>query len=101
VAPWLDPGGIEAPEFFDFKLDPDVAQRTDGLLLINSDDDGSQIQRSVQLIRDTVADIRYHEFHQHGHFTTADLGGTRFPALLKLLELPAYDLTVSFPDGPR
>lgn len=87
VAPWLDPEGTEAPEFFDFQLDPDLSGRTDGLLVVNSDDDGPGIQRSVELIRNTVADIHYHEFHQHGHFTTTDLGGNQFPALIELLAL--------------
>jgi uncharacterized protein len=89
VAPWLDPDRLETADFFDFKLDPDLADRTDGLLLLNSDDDGSRIQRSVRLLRETIVGIEYHEFHQHGHFATRELGGTEFPALLDLLGLPS------------
>lgn len=73
VAPWLDPTGLRAPGFFDFTLDKRVASRTAGLTVFHSDDDFDEIQASVRIILDSVADLRYREFHGYGHFGRATL----------------------------
>ncbi|MGC9669017.1 RBBP9/YdeN family alpha/beta hydrolase [Planosporangium sp. 12N6] len=85
VAPWLDPDRGRAPDFFAFTIDPDLAPRTDGLVVFNSDDDSDGVQRSAHLIRDTVTGTDYREFHRYGHFCAHDLGGPRFPELLTAL----------------
>lgn len=99
VAPWLDPDRSEAPDFFDFTIDAGLAGRARGFLVLNSDDDGERIQGSVRMIRDAVPGLDYHEFHGHGHFGTADLGGPGFSALLDLL-LPSAGPAVTCPPGP-
>jgi hypothetical protein len=85
VAPWLDPDGTRAPGFFAFAIDAGLAARTAGLTVVNSDDDGAEIQRSVRLLRERVRDIGYLELPRRGHFRASDLGGTAFPELLALL----------------
>jgi predicted alpha/beta hydrolase family esterase len=80
VAPWLDPTGRQAPGFFDFTLDRRVVTRTGGLTLFHSDDDFDDIQVSVGTIRDSLAGLRYREFHGYGHFAR-----TTFPELLAAL----------------
>lgn len=86
VAPWL---GIrlsgETPDFFDFVLDPNLADRTDGLLVLGSDNDGGGILDSIRLLRDTVKDLDYREFPGKGHFVLSDLPDGTFPELLDAL----------------
>lgn len=72
VAPWLDPSGdpgnIESEEFFNFEIDPELAERTTGLVIINSDNDMDTIQRSVKKLRSEIQKIKYVELHERGHF---------------------------------
>jgi alpha-beta hydrolase superfamily lysophospholipase len=89
VAPWLDPYGEVAPDFFDFGdpgIDPALVSRTAGTLLFHSDDDSEDIQESVRVIRESVAGIDCQDFPGYGHFTREDrMGGPGFPALLDAL----------------
>ncbi|MET7401336.1 alpha/beta hydrolase [Dactylosporangium sp. NPDC005572] len=80
VAPWLDPTGRQAPGFFDAPLDRQVAARTGGLTVFHSADDFDEIQVSVRTVRDSLAGLRYREFHGYGHFARAT-----FPELLAAL----------------
>jgi hypothetical protein len=85
VAPWLDPHGDAAPGFFDFTIDPGLVARTADLTILNSDDDGEGIQRSVRILREALPRAGYREFRRYGHFCADDLGGPAFPELLDLL----------------
>jgi predicted alpha/beta hydrolase family esterase len=80
VAPWLDPTGRRAPEFFDFVLDPRVASRTGGLTVLHSDDDSGEVQQSVRIVLGSVPGARHRSFHGYGHFAR-----TAFPELLDAL----------------
>lgn len=70
--------------FGKFNIDPKISERTEGIVLFHSDNDGEGIQRSVKEIRDVIKDLNYHEFHL-GHFTTGSMQSTEFPELLKEL----------------
>jgi uncharacterized protein len=85
VAPWLGVGGTVNSDFFDFTLDPELAGRTRGLIVINSDNDGEGIQASVRLLRATVTDLDYRELPGLGHFVIGNLPDGTFPALLDAL----------------
>jgi hypothetical protein len=89
VAPWLDPDATLTSAFFDFDIDRRLAARTEGLTVVNSDDDGVDIQRSVRRLRAAIDDHAYLELRGRGHFGLADLGGPAFPELLSLLTEPA------------
>jgi uncharacterized protein len=67
--------------FGKFEIDPDLADRTDGLVIFHSDNDGEGIQASVKEIREKVNNIKYQEFHL-GHFTSGSMGTDEFPELL-------------------
>ena len=87
VAPWLNPENNPASDtadFFDFKIDPDMAAHTKGITIFHSDNDQATIQRSVAIIREQAKDIGYKEFHK-GHFCREDLGTDAFPELLEWL----------------
>jgi uncharacterized protein len=83
VAPWLDPDGNEAGDFFkDFKMDPGLAARTKGLVIFNSDNDMGNVMKSVARIRKTIKNSDYREFKNYGHFTIFTMKTAKFPELL-------------------
>jgi hypothetical protein len=85
VAPFIDPDGDRAPEFFDFTIDANLAARTDQLVVFNSDNDGEHIQRSARIIVEQIPGATYREFSGYGHFTYESLGGQVFTELLSQL----------------
>lgn len=82
VAPWLDPDGDETDGFFNFPLDPKLADRTKGVTIFNSDNDMGNVHKSVAFLREKLPGISYKEFHKYGHFTYNDMGSEEFPELL-------------------
>lgn len=82
VAPWLDPDNKLDSGFFDFSIDRTVAERTKGITIFNSTDDGEDIQKSVAHIRQQIDTVQYKEFENYGHFCLADMKTTEFPELL-------------------
>lgn len=85
VAPWLDPTRYRTTEFFDFEIDPHLAERTDGFAIFSSTNDGDDIQWSCFHIRDTVKHCYFREFENAGHFCIENLGRQEFPELLDML----------------
>jgi predicted alpha/beta hydrolase family esterase len=84
VAPWIDPDGDETRGFFDdYKIDADLAKRTNGLIIFNSDNDMGNVLKSVATIRGTIKDTGYREFHKYGHFCYGDMQTDQFPELLE------------------
>lgn len=84
VAPWLNPtdnSQSDTDDFFKFEIDPQLASRTAGVTIFNSDNDFKVIQASVRIIRDAVEDVQYREFHGYGHFCLEDMKTTAFPEL--------------------
>jgi len=85
VAPWLNPENnseFDSSDFFEFEIDPELAERTNGLVIFNSDDDVESIQRSVRIIVDSVENTKLKKFTGYGHFCLSDLGTVEFPELL-------------------
>jgi uncharacterized protein len=83
VAPWLDPDGNEAGDFFKgYEMDRGLAGRTDGLIIFNSDNDMGNVLKSVAAIREGIDSVEYKEFKNHGHFTKSDMKTAEFPELL-------------------
>lgn len=83
VAPWLDPNREEGTgDFFDFTIDPELTNRTVSLTIFDSDDDHSSVHESVRIIRETVKNIKYRQFHNYGHFCLRDMKTEQFPELL-------------------
>lgn len=84
VAPWLNPENnpiSDTADFFDFDIDQELVQRTNGVMIFNSDNDSATIQKSVEIIRNKVRDIEYREFHNCGHFCLNDMKTEEFPEL--------------------
>jgi predicted alpha/beta hydrolase family esterase len=64
--------------FGHFEVDPNLAERTDGLSLFSSDNDGLSMILTAKEIREKIYGVRYREFHL-GHFTSRSMGTTEFP----------------------
>lgn len=83
VAPWFDPANIKQSDFFEFAFDTDIASRTKGLVIFNSDDDHPGIHWSVEILRQTQKTFDEREFHKYGHFCLDDMRTKEFPELLE------------------
>jgi predicted alpha/beta hydrolase family esterase len=78
---WGDGG----EDFFEgFKIDPELASRTKGITIFNSDNDNEAIHQAVKEIREQSKGIDYREFHL-GHFTEGSMKTPEFPELLEEL----------------
>ena len=62
VAPSL---GIDwdTNEFFDFEIDPKLAERTQKLVIFVSDDDRDAIQQAAKKLQATIPGIKHCGFH--------------------------------------
>jgi len=81
VAPWINPDNnpeSDTADFFTFTIDPDFPKRTAGVQIFISEDDGAEVVTTVEILKDSVPDIRIHEFEHRGHFTEKS-----FPELLQ------------------
>jgi len=85
VAPWLglDFGYKFDENFFKFSIDADLAQKTNGVTVIYSDDDFDAIKKSVNTLESSLHGVRYIEMHGKGHFTRSSLGREACPEVLK------------------
>ncbi len=83
IAPWLDPDREHTKDFFDgFEIDPELAKRTAGITIFNSDNDQESIQKTVDILRNTIHPLIYREFHAYGHFMFNGWKQSEFPELL-------------------
>lgn len=86
VAPWLGHNTGDEPfdkSFFDFKIDPKIAEKTTRLVVLISDDDSDDVIKSVDTLRDKLIGAKFRNFSGKGHFTLKSLGTEEFPELLK------------------
>lgn len=85
VAPWIDPFREDTTDFFEFTMDPTLAERVGELWIFDSDNDSRGVHTSIEAIRSCIDGIKYREFHDYGHFCRKDLGTDAFPELLDTL----------------
>ena len=82
VAPWLDPRHIIKSDFFNFKIDPNLAKKTKKLSIFVSADDFKEVRDSVDVLRNALkSGVKFREFSNKGHFTKGDMKTDRFPEL--------------------
>jgi hypothetical protein len=53
--------------------------------IFSSDNDQASVLKTVQILRNTVNNIQYKEFHKYGHFCFGDMKTTQFPELLSAI----------------
>ncbi len=86
VAPWIDIKGHLKDNFFKFEWDENIVQKTKGITILVSLDDGQDVLTSVELITQRIQGTVLKQFTDHGHFTLTDMGKNEFPELLKIIE---------------
>lgn len=69
--------------FFDFTIEPNLANQTQGIMIFGSDNDSPDIMESVQKYRAAIKNVHYREFKGYGHFTMKRMGTDAFPELLE------------------
>jgi len=87
VAPWIDPSKELDTGFFNFEIDPTLVGRTKGVTVMYSTDDDPSILETVRVLKEKLPDATFKEFHDKGHFCSADLVNDAFPELLEVLGL--------------
>lgn len=85
VAPWVNYNHEEDTDFFDFMLDPAITERVNQFILFASDDDGKEVQASVNYLIDMLPNATTRLFHGYGHFTHRTLTDDTFPELLEAI----------------
>jgi predicted alpha/beta hydrolase family esterase len=85
VAPYIGTGPLGPRDFFLFTVDENLADRTNGLVIFNSNNDKSYIHSSVNELRNKLRGTmaKYRELHGYGHFTSDDMKSEKFPELLE------------------
>ena len=82
VAPWLDPEKNIDPDFFDFDFDVNLADKTQGLSIMYSTDDFSDILTTVDVLKSKLDNVNFREFDGKGHFVLSSMKTEKFPELL-------------------
>ncbi|HAE36600.1 MAG: hypothetical protein UR85_C0004G0062 [Candidatus Nomurabacteria bacterium GW2011_GWF2_35_66] len=85
VAPWLDPNKKIDPNFFNFEIDPNIVSRTNGIIIMYSTDDNSEIFKSIDMLKSKVENLQIKEFTGKGHFILNHMKTEKFPELLAIL----------------
>lgn len=81
VAPWLDPHKELTTGFFDFEIDPALAQKTKDITVFISDDDHEEEQTSLAVLKEKVDGLQVRQFTGKGHFIFKHMGTNEFPEL--------------------
>jgi len=87
VAPWIDTKKVLVTGFFDFKIDPNLVNKTNGIVIFGSDNDENDIKESIKALMGEVSNISYREFQNMGHFVFSSMGKKDFPELLEEVEV--------------
>lgn len=85
VAPWINPFDkkvSDTADFFKFEIDPEFPVRTRGVAVFVSSDDGQDVTRTVEILKDKATPLDIHEYNDKGHFTIGTMGTSEFPDLL-------------------
>jgi predicted alpha/beta hydrolase family esterase len=81
VAPSLGFLTLNDNYFGEFEIDPVLAERTGGITLFHSDNDGENMVKTAEKLIATITNLKQKQFHL-GHFTSNSMGTTEFPELL-------------------
>lgn len=86
VAPWIDPDKELTTGFFDFEIDPTLVERTKGVTVMYSTDDGESILETVRILKEKIPSAVFKEFTDKGHFCSSDLVNNEFPEILEVIK---------------
>jgi len=86
VAPWINPDNnseSDTADFFDFEIDGNFPERTRQTSVYISSDDYSDVVKTVEILKEKVRGLTFHEFSDRGHFTKNAPDPRAFPELLE------------------
>ena len=84
VAPWIDPDRTDTTDFFYFKIDAALPERTKGVDILVSNNDYADVLKSVKQIINILPKINVITLPGKKHFTINDLKTEQFPELLDI-----------------
>lgn len=83
VAPWINAGREADITMFDsLRLDENLVLKTKGVAIFESSDDEQDVMDSVEVIKNSVKNIKVTTFENYGHFCFGDMKTRAFPELL-------------------
>jgi predicted alpha/beta hydrolase family esterase len=85
VAPWLNLDREYNSDFYDFEIDPSIAEHAKDFIIFSSDNDGQAMQDSVEYLVEKLPNVSVQTFHEYGHFTQRTLKDNTFPELLEAI----------------
>ncbi|MEX0931884.1 MAG: alpha/beta fold hydrolase [Candidatus Paceibacterota bacterium] len=83
VAPWLDPEKSAVPDFFNFDIDANLADKTQGVTIMYSTDDFPDIIKTIDTLKSKLEKVNFREFKGKGHFVLKSMKTDKFPELLE------------------
>jgi hypothetical protein len=83
VAPSLGYGFKDRQNFFEFDIDPELANRTQGIVILVAKNDKEAIQKATRELVSSMHGVKLRELNHGGHFTYRDMGTEKFPELLE------------------
>jgi predicted alpha/beta hydrolase family esterase len=86
VAPWIDPDNFLKNGMFDFSIDPNLVSKTKGVTIFSSTNDDEEVQKSIEMLKNEVKNLKVVEFKNMGHFCFEDMKTIEFPELIKEFE---------------
>lgn len=88
VAPWINPykdKSYDTADFFNFNIDANFPKRTKSVTIFISNDDESDVLKTVEILKREVSGLVFKEYKDKGHFTSNDIGTTEFPEILEVI----------------
>lgn len=85
VAPWLDPERVQTTDFFEFEISKNLKDKANKMKIFASDNDDTDIDDSIEIIKKNTEEISLQIFKGQGHFTFGNMGTEKFPELLSEL----------------
>lgn len=82
VAPWIDTDKILKSDFFNFKIDNNMSDKAESIVIFGSNNDDQEIKDSIDKLRNEIKNVKYKEFN-FGHFVYSDMKTKEFPELLQ------------------
>ena len=83
VAPWINSQREDNVTIFDnLQIEKDLTVRTEGITIFSSSNDDQAIKNSIEVLKDTIKDLKVLEFNDYGHFCLGDMKTKEFPELL-------------------
>lgn len=83
VAPSIDPYKKSDTRFCDFVIDENLSNRVESLVVFISDNDSEHINKSLEILKEKIGNIKVNLLSGYGHFIPESMGGNKFPEILE------------------